>query len=60
MSKPLPYDEFKFDKLVKLEDILNTPDNGDFGYFIEDDLTYPDNKIDKTKNSPYCPEKSYY
>ena len=44
MSQPLPYDEIKFDKNVKLEDILNTPDDSDIGYFIEVDFTYPDNK----------------
>ena len=38
MSEPLLYDEIKFDNNVKLEDILNTPDDGDNGYFIEVDL----------------------
>ena len=32
MSQPLPYDEIKFDKNVKLEDILNTPDDSDIGF----------------------------
>ena len=31
MSELLPYDEIKFDKSVKLEDILNTPDDNDIG-----------------------------
>ena len=31
MSEPLPYDEIKFDNTVKLEDILNTPDDSDKG-----------------------------
>ena len=35
ISQPLPYDEIKFDKNVKLEDILNTPDDSDIGYFVE-------------------------
>ena len=43
MSEPLPYDEIKLDDNVILEDILNTPDNSDIGYFIEVDLTYPNN-----------------
>ena len=43
MSEPLPYDEIKFDKNVKLEAILNTPDDNDIGYFVEADLIYPDN-----------------
>ena len=55
MSEPLPYDEIKFDKNVKLEDILNTPDDSDIGYFIEVDLIYPDNIKEKTKNFPFAP-----
>ena len=49
MSEPLPYDEIKFDKNVKLEDILKTPDDSDIGYFIKVDLKYPDNIKQKTK-----------
>ena len=56
MSQILRYDEIKFDKNVKLEDILNTPDNSDVGYFVEVDLTYPDNLKEKTKNFPFGPE----
>ena len=56
MSQPLPYDENKFDKNVKLEDISSTPDDSDIGYFIEVDLKYPDNKKEKTKNFPFAPE----
>ena len=55
MSEPLPYDEIKFDNNVKLEDILNTPDDGDIGYFVEVDLKYPDNIEEKTKNFPFAP-----
>ena len=55
MSEPLPYDEIKFDKNVKLEDILNTPDDSDIGYFVEADLIYPDNIKEKTKNFPFAP-----
>ena len=55
MSPPLPYDEINFDQNVKLEDILNTPDDSDIGYFIEVDLKYPDNKKEKTKHFPYGP-----
>ena len=56
MSQPLPYDEIKFDKNVKLEELLNTLDDSDIGYFIEVDLTYPDNIKEKTKNFPFAPE----
>ena len=34
MSKSLPYDEIKFDQNINLQDILNTPDDSDGGYFI--------------------------
>ena len=56
MSEPLSYDKINFDNNVKLEDILNTPDDSDIGYFIEVDLTYPDNIKQKTKNFPFAPE----
>ena len=55
MSQPLPYDEIKFDKNVELEEILNTPDDSDIGYFIEADLKYPDNIKEKTKHFPIAP-----
>ena len=38
MSEPLPYDEIKFDNNVNLEDVLNTPDDSDIGYFAEVNL----------------------
>ena len=55
MSQPLPYDEIKLDNNVNLEDILNTPDDSDIGYFIEVDLKYPDKIKEKTKNFPFAP-----
>ena len=55
MSQYLPYDEIKFDNNIELEDILNTPDDSDIGYFIEVDLTYPNNIKEKTKNFPFAP-----
>ena len=55
MSEPLPYDVIKFDNNVKLEDILNTPDDSEIGYFIEVDLKYPDNIKEKTKHFPFAP-----
>ena len=62
MSQMLPYDEIEMwhghpDLYVnKLEEILNTPDDSDFGFFIEVDLKYPDNEKEKTKNFPFCSE----
>ena len=56
MSEYLPYDEIKFDRNVKLEDILNTPDDSAIGYCIEVDLTDRDNTKENTKNFPFAPE----
>ena len=55
MSQYLPYDEIKFDNNVTLEDIINTPDDSNIGYFVEVDLKYPDNIKQKTKNFPFAP-----
>ena len=55
VSQPLPFDEIKFDNIVTLEDILNTPDDSDIGYFVEIDLTYPNNLKEKTKNFLFAP-----
>ena len=55
MSQPLPYDEINFDKNVELEDVLNTPDDSDIGYFVETDLMYSDNIKWKTKIFPFAP-----
>ena len=56
MSQLLPYDENKFDKIVKVEDIINTPDDNDIGYFIDVDLTCPDNLKGEPKNFLFCLE----
>ena len=57
MSKPLPYDDIKFEtENVCLEEILNTPDDSDIGYFLEVDLEYPHNIRQKTKHFPFAPE----
>ena len=39
-----------------LKKTLNTPDDNDFGYFLEVDLSYLYNKRQKTKHFPFCPE----
>ena len=63
MSQPLPYDKVEMwlgdpDLYInELEEISNTPDDSDVGYFIEVVLKYPDNIKQKTKNFPFCPEK---
>ena len=55
MSQPLPYDEIKYDNNIKLEDILNNPDDSDIGYLVEVDLKYPDDIKEKTKYFPFAP-----
>ena len=62
MSQMLPYDEIEMwhgdpDKFWNwLDEILNTPDDANIGYFLKVDLKYPDNIKEKTKNFPFCPE----
>ena len=56
MSQFLPYDEIKFEKDICLEEILNTSDDNEIGYFLEVDLKYPDDIKQKTKYFPFCPE----
>ena len=42
MPQPLPYDENRFDKDFKKENILNKPDDNGIGYLIEYDINCPD------------------
>ena len=62
MYQILPYDKIKIwhghpDLYLNwLEEILNTPDDNEIGYFLEVVLKYPDNIKEKTKNFPFCPE----
>ena len=56
MSQMSPYDENKVEKDFCLEEILNTPDDNEIGYFLEVVLKYPDNIKEKTKHFPFCPE----
>ena len=57
MNQSLLHDENKFDEIVILEDILNTPDDSDKGYFVQCDLKFSDNSRIKTKNFLFCPVK---
>ena len=62
MSQSLHYDEIELwhghpEFYMKwLEEILNTQEDGDIGFFVEVDLRYPDNIKEKTKNFPFYPE----
>ena len=55
MIQPLPYDEIEIWHghpdfcMNKLEENINTPDDSDIGYFIENDLGYPDNIKEKQR-----------
>ena len=44
----------------KLEEVLNTPDDSDVGYFVEVHLRYPDNMKEKTKHFPFFPENKKF
>ena len=64
MSQYLPTGDFKKIKLCceydsvlmnEIKDIFNTPDDNEFGYFIECNLEYPAETKEKTKNFPFCP-----
>ena len=65
MIQTLPYDEIEMWHghpdlyMYKLQEILHSPDDSDTGYFIEVDLSYPDNIKEKTKNFPFCPENKF-
>ena len=46
-------DNYNLEQLV--EDLLQIPDDNEYGYFIECDLEYPVEIKEKTKNFPFCP-----
>ena len=62
MSQPLPSIEIEMCHghpdlyMNNLEEILNTLDASDIGFFDEVDLKYPDEIKEETKNFPFCPE----
>ena len=49
MSQPLPYDEIRIDRDVKIDDIIKTSDDSDVGYFVEVHIKYLDEMKQKTK-----------
>ena len=55
MSQPLHSVKLNLKKNNCLNKILNTPDDNDIGYFLEVDMTYPDNMEEKTKNFRFAP-----
>ena len=62
MSQYLPTGEFEKLQLPEnysqdqlVEDLLQIPDDNEYGFFIECDLEYPAEIKEKTKNFPFCP-----
>ena len=53
MCQPSSYDQLKFDKDAKLEDILNTPDDSDKEFSHECDLSYRDKIEDRSNKVPF-------
>ena len=62
-SESLPFEEIEMLHghpdlyMNKLEEIINTPDDSDNGYFADFDLRCPHKTKEKTKKFPFCPEK---
>ena len=59
MSQYLPYGGFKWVKINSetVNRILNKSDNSLYGYFLEEDLEYPENLYDSHKDYSMAPEK---
>ena len=56
MSQLLPYNDNNFDRIVKLEDIINTLDDNDIGCFVEVELKYPNYIFKKSIFFPFATE----
>lgn len=62
LSKPLPHSEFSWVNETQLasfcnpSNIMAIPDEGDWGYYFEVDLIYPDAIKTKTADFPLAPE----
>ena len=56
MSEYLPYKDLEWDNLMKLEYILEAPDDHRTGYISEEDLHFPVELHDKLKELPPFPE----
>lgn len=56
MSKPLPYDGFKWVEPMEIGDILQIPSDGDKGYFLECDIEYDESLHDYHYDLPFLPK----
>ena len=50
MRQPLRFDENKFDKTFEEENLLNTPDDSDIGWFLESNFLCPNIRKEKATN----------
>lgn len=57
MQKEMPVGGYKWCPDVTLSEILSTPSDSPFGYFVEVDLIYPTNIHDLHNDLPLAPEK---
>ena len=53
----LPVGEFAFNVEITLNEILNTPNDASFGFFLEVDLNYPVHLHDDHRDFPLAPTK---
>jgi hypothetical protein len=56
MSEHLPYDDLKIDNNIKIETVLETPDDNEVGYILEVDIVFPPEIHEKLKEYPPAPE----
>ena len=56
MTEYLPYVGFIWVENFDETNFYNISDDGDFGYFVEVDLKYPETLHDAHKEPPFCAE----
>ena len=56
MSQHLPYDSIEINNNIKIEEVLETPDENEWGYIVECDLIFPKEIHNKLKEYPPAPE----
>ncbi|XP_050523375.1 uncharacterized protein LOC126895490 [Daktulosphaira vitifoliae] len=54
MMEPIPFGYFEW-STATLEEVLNTPDDGDYGYLVENDAHYPSELHDLHNDLPFFP-----
>ena len=52
----LPTDNFKVEKNISIDTVLNTANDSKKGYMVMVDLEYSDEIKEQTKHYPLCPE----